>query len=168
MRTPLPFGAKIWVRERGWRVRSWSSRATSGILLCPSRDVSRGWIVLVVRPDGSHHFLISTRCYTVVREPEPVELAQDDPIPAERLSLDPNAKSSGASHPLVSPSGSGTADAGEPKFRLRSKTSAAPRLRLVLAKSQGGGSRFFEVLDDYGPDEDSVDEEERVRTGGVL
>ena len=169
MRTPLPFGAKIWIRERGWRVSSWSSRATSAILLCPSRDVSRGWIVFVVRPDGSHSFLISTRCYTAVREPEPVELARDDPVPAESLPLVPHAKSSGAppalapasdSHPPVCPSGSGTADAREPRFRLRFKSSAGPRLRLVLAKSQGGGSRFFEVLD-CGPDEDSDDEEDR-------
>ena len=98
-----------------------------------------------------------------------MELARDDPVPAESLPLVPHAKSSGAppalapasdSHPPVCPSGSGTADAREPRFRLRFKSSAGPRLRLVLAKSQGGGSRFFEVLD-CGPDEDSDDEEDR-------
>ena len=163
VRAIYPFGATVYIREKAWRVKNWSVRAVQGRILAPAMDVSKGWIVLVVRPDGKPAMLISTLCYEEVKEPPSVELGKDDPAdalpipvhPADKATgkpvhfpaasgagvgpetIAPASSSGGLSHPRhVLPATSGLPTGAKlPKRRVTGKAS----LRHVYASSQGGG-----------------------------
>ena len=65
----LPFGSKIVVQARSWKQKTWLPRGLDARLLRPSPEVSKGWVVLVANADGSSSFMITTLCYSKIREP---------------------------------------------------------------------------------------------------
>ena len=156
-RPVLPFGSAVWVRERVWRSQTWTPRAVQGIVLAPAEQISKGWIILVTRSDGTRSLLTSTLCYQEVRDPaahvpEAPEEPPDDPPNATPLPSSASHRATG--RPAVLPDAD-SASPPEPDSILPSDIRYAPmsstwhpdpkvRLRAKSAlrgvKSPGGGS----------------------------
>ena len=166
-RSIYPFGATVYIREKAWRVKNWSVRAVQGRILAPAIDVSKGWIVLVVRSDGKPAMLISTLCYSEVREPPAVELGKDNPADAVPLSMhpgdNPSAHAEGEVPDTSRPRHHVTATSGPmtgskiPTRRVTGKAS----LRHARVLSQGGGPNA-ELAEVAGPGETGPGEMTRV------
>ena len=60
-------------------------RGLDARLLCPSPEVSKGWVVRVANADGSSSFMITTLCYSKIRESQPTEIEQSAPELATEL-----------------------------------------------------------------------------------
>ena len=90
-----PFGAKVVVQERSWHRKSWRPRSIDARVLCPAPGVTKAWLVLVERKAGEKALLITTLCYTKVKDPEMPELIHEAPEHAYPTRVDPNSVASG-------------------------------------------------------------------------
>ena len=41
----VPFGTKLLVRQRAWRISDWTPKAVPAVILAPARQVSKAWLV---------------------------------------------------------------------------------------------------------------------------
>ena len=98
-RKMIPFGSKVVVQVRSWKRKSWLPKGVDATVLCPSPDVSKGWVVLARNKEGSDSFMITTLCYARIREAHLPEVEQLVPDPAESMPQPPD-KASGSA-PLI-------------------------------------------------------------------
>ena len=81
-----PFGTKVYVKKRSWKDSAWDERVVPAVVLCPSPDVSRGF--LVKDDDGS--YMSTMVAVQNVKEVSgefevPVEHATEPAPPARRV-----------------------------------------------------------------------------------
>ena len=98
----IPFGSKVVVQVRSWKRKSWLPKGVDATVLCPSPDVSKGWVVLARNKEGSDSFMITTLCYARIREAHIPEVEQLAPDPAESMPPPPD-KASGSAPVIPDP-----------------------------------------------------------------
>ncbi|CAE7599592.1 GIP, partial [Symbiodinium sp. CCMP2456] len=70
----VPFGARVMVRKRSWKIDSWSTRVCPARVLGPSPDLLSGYLVLPENPEDGKSLLISNVLFSQVRSPGIVTL----------------------------------------------------------------------------------------------
>ena len=139
----LPFGSTIVVQARSWKHKTWLPRGVNAQLLFPAPEVSKGWLVLVKKKDGSPSFMCTTLCYSNLKDPQPLEVEQSQPEQGVELQS-PKSKADGTSPdiPILSPP----------------LPAEASRRRIVgkqgLRETQGGVSLGVSGLGESGDDRD--------------
>ena len=86
----LPFGSKVVVQARSWNHQTWLPRGMDAQVLCPADGVSKGWLVLVKGKSGVPSFMITTWCYSNLKQPDLPDIQQSHTEPAVEL---PHVKS---------------------------------------------------------------------------
>ena len=86
----LPFGSKVVVQARSWNHKTWLPRGMDAQVLCPADGVSKGWLVLVKGKSGAPSFMITTLCYSNLKQPHLPDIQQSRTEPAAEL---PHVKS---------------------------------------------------------------------------
>ena len=77
-----------------WHRKSWRPRSIDARVLCPAPGVTKAWLVLVERKAGQKALLITTLCYTKVKDPEMPELIHEAPEHAYPTRVDPHSVAS--------------------------------------------------------------------------
>ena len=70
----VPFGSRVMVRKRSWKIDSWSTRVCPARVLGPSPDLLSGYLVLPENPEDGKSLLISNVLFSQVRSPGIVTL----------------------------------------------------------------------------------------------
>ena len=144
----LPFGSKVVVQARSWNHKTWLPRGMDAQVLCPADGVSKGWLVLAKGKSGAPSFMITTLCYSNLKQPHLPDIQQSRTEPAAEL---PHVKSKAdgskvdlpevLSDPPLPPPAIAPIDPESPvpvtKRRLTGKTS--------LRTAQGGVHEGFKV-----------------------